>query len=680
MSTTHSRPQTPRDRRAGNALLVVLLLGWGALANLHAAPAPAPPSSRRLGLRVIRAQKHDLSPPLSRLAPAAALPPPAGSTEQSPNLVLPGRKAAVAGVKQRDPRYSAAPALAGPMPAPGVAFEGVASHGLVPPDTNGAVGPAHYVQWVNLYLAVWDKSGNLLYGPVPGNTLWSGFGGVCEAQNNGDPIVLYDHLADRWLMSQLAFQWPHNFHQCIAVSQTGSPTGAWYRYDFFYDNDILNDYPKFAAWPDAYYMAVNRFVASTNEFKGQGAVAFERDKMLAGLDARMIAFDLYAVNPNFAGQLPADLDGPLPPPPGAPCYFAEVDDDAWGWPSDRLQLWKFHVDWTDTSRATFGVNGEPDAVIDLAAVGYAFDADMCGYARCCIPQPGGNHVDAISDRLMWRLTYRNFGAYEALAVNHTVDVDGADHAGVRWYEVRDPAGSPFVFQGGTFAPDGDNRWMGSLAMDALGDIAVGYSVSSATTYPSIRYAGRLASDPPGTLPRTEATLMTGSGYQVNACRWGDYSAMTVDPTDDCTFWFTDEYYTTTDSYTWQTRIGAFRFDDCGHCPLLGTPSLTIVKAPPGVHLAWSAAPNASVFDVVEGDLSALASSAGDFSAAVRQCLADHSPASSLPVDEPDPAPGNGLFYLVRGVRNGCVGTYDAPGGGQARPRDAGIGAAPGSCP
>jgi hypothetical protein len=629
--------------------------------------------------RVVWAAALDVSPPLRSIpeVPRRAL-----SDEPSLNLVLPRRIGARTGAGTVDACYAPGPALdAGPMPAPLASFDGVSNlNDRVPPDTIGDVGPAHYVQWVNLSLAIWDKSGNLLYGPVSGRTLWSGFGGICETNDNGDPVVLYDALADRWLASQLAFDWPGNFHQCIAVSVTGDPTGAWYRYDFPWSPTTLNDYPKFAAWTDAYYMAVNQFDGVSQAWRGQAAAAFERERMLSGEPARMVAFDLYGVNPDYGGQLPADLDGPIPPPAGASAWFVEVDDDAWGWPGDRLQLWKFHVDWADTSRSTFGAGGHPDAVIDLTSAGFPFDSNLCGYARSCIPLPEGGRADALSDRLMWRVAYRNFGSHQSLTANHTVDVDGLDHAGVRWYEIRGlDTALPFVVQAGTVAPDADHRWMGSLAMDGAGDMALGYSIASGTTYPSVRCAGRVASDPLGTMPRTETALVTGSGSQTGAARWGDYSAMSVDPADDCTFWYTQEYYAASSPYGWRTRIGSFKFDSCKACPLVGASALSADREPPGIRLSWSAATNAGTSDVVEGDLSALRSTGGDFAASVSRCLADDTTATSLHVDEPEPAPGAGLWYLVRGKRGVCRGTFaDAAGGPQSR--DTGIASSPAACP
>jgi subtilase family serine protease len=265
-------------------------------------------------------------------------------------------------------------------------------------------------------------------------------------------------------------------------------------------------------------------------------------------------------------MLPADLDGP-PPPAGSPGYFVQVDDDAWGYAPDQLQLWRFNVDWANPATSTF----TGPSVMATAP----FDSDMCGYSRNCLPQPGtGVPVDAVADRLMYRLQYRNFGDHESLVVNHTVDADGNDHAGIRWYEIRDPQTSPFIYQQSTYAPDGDHRWMGSAAMDRNGNLALGFSVTGTATFPSIRYAGRLATDPLGVLAEGETTLVAGSGSQTHSSgRWGDYSMMAVDPGDDCTFWYTQEYYASTSTQGWHTHIGVFSYPSCDGTS--GVPRVTI---------------------------------------------------------------------------------------------------------
>jgi hypothetical protein len=497
--------------------------------------------------------KNDISPPLTQIKPI----PPA----YSPDIREIPMKPIPRPLPQTPETPSIDPVLQDwhgetEMPATIQNFEGIGNvNGVLPPDTNGDVGPNHYVQIVNLSFAIFNKSGTPLYGPANINTIWSGFGGPCETQNDGDPVVLYDHLADRWLLSQFAIpNYPSGpFYQCIAISQNGDPTGAWYRYAFLVHDTKMNDYPKFGVWPDGYYMSVNQF---DPWWAGAGLYVFERDKMLLGQPARLLYYDLGSVNNDYGGLLPSDLDGPAPPA-GSPNYFVSVDDNAWGFPSDMLHIWEAHVDWVNTSNSTFtGPTDLPTA---------SFDANMCNYSRDCIPQPDTTRgVDAISDRLMYRLQYRNFGSYEAMVVNHTVDVDGTDHAGIRWYEIRKTGSSWSVYQQGTFAPDSHNRWMGSIAMDGDGNIALGYSASSNTLYPSIGYVGRLSTDPLGTLPQGESIIILGSGSQTSSfSRWGDYSSMSVDPTDDCTFWYTQEYYETTSSSGWQTRIASFRFPSCG---------------------------------------------------------------------------------------------------------------------
>jgi N-acetylneuraminic acid mutarotase len=464
------------------------------------------------------------------------------------------------------------------MPGTFENFEGTDNLcGCLPPDTNGDVGPDHYVQTVNNQIQVFDKHGNSVLGPEPINTLWGGFGGACEVQNNGDPIALYDQLADRWLISQFALfaAGGHN-HQCVAISQTGDPTGAYYRYDFDLGT-LVNDYPHLGVWPDGYYMTVNQFTGSF-AWAGAGVYAFERDKMLLGQSAQKVYFNLFSVDSNFGGMLPSDLDGPAPVA-GTPNVFAEVDDDAFGVATDRLSLWNFHVDWTaPTTNSTFGISGQPNTHVDTAP----FDANMCNFLRSCIDQPGtGQGLDAISDRLMHRLQYRTFGGYATLVGNHTVDADGTDHAGVDWFSLRNDGSGWAMNDEGIYAPDSDSRWMGSAAMDSAGNIAIGYSVSGAGTFPSIRYAGRLSSDPAGEMSQGEGTIIAGTGNQTHsAARWGDYSGIAVDPSPgnyggiDCDFWYTTEYIATSGSANWQTRIGAFSFAPgaCGgpHGDLDGT--------------------------------------------------------------------------------------------------------------
>ncbi len=441
-------------------------------------------------------------------------------------------------------------------PSPSKNFEGITNrNGVYPPDTNGDVGPNNYVQIVNLSFQVFNKSGGSLYGPVNSNTIWSGFGGSCQTRNDGDPIVLYNSMADRWLVSQFTAASPYG--QCVAISTSPDPTGSYYRYFFQFSTSTFYDYPHLGVWPDGYYMGANRFTGNT--YNGGAAIVFNRANMLQGLSATFQSFNLSS---SYGTPFPSDLDGPTPPPTGAPNYFMSRGTNV-------LDLFKFHVDWTTPSNSTFT---GPTA---LSTAAYNV---LCSTTRNCVQQPGTSvRLDGLGDRLMFRVAYRNFGDHESIVTNHSVNVSGG-LAGVRWYEVRNPGGSPSIYQQGTYSPDNTNRWMGSVAMDGQGNMAMVYSASSSSVYPGIRYTGRLATDPLGQMSQGETTLIAGSGSQTGtASRWGDYSMMTIDPSDDCTFWMTTEYIQTTGTASWQTRIGAFKFPGCGGTP--PTPTNTPVVAP-----------------------------------------------------------------------------------------------------
>jgi hypothetical protein len=396
---------------------------------------------------------------------------------------------------------------------------------------------------VNTSFSVFSKqTGAVVHGPVAGRALWLGFGGQCELQNDGDPIVLFDRIARRWVFQQFAINGgAGNYYDCIAVSTTSDATGTYNRYAFPMPN--FNDYPKIAVWPDAYYASFNMFTNGTpsGSFIGGYVCAFDRTKILAGTAATAHCFQLSAA---YGGLLPSDLDGSTPPPAGSPNYFMALD-------TNSLDLWKFHVDFATPSNSSF----TGPTLIPVTTYSQA-----CG-GGTCIPQPGtSQQLDSLGDRLMHRLAYRNFGRYETLVVNHSVDNGGP--AAVRWYEVRNPGGTPAVHQQGTYAPDATSRWMGSMGMDAVGNIAVGYSTSSSSIFPSVAYTGRLAADPLGTL-QMESVIVSGAGSQNGGIsRWGDYSGLTIDPIDDCTFWYTNEYLQTTGNFNWSTRIASFKFPGC----------------------------------------------------------------------------------------------------------------------
>ncbi len=533
-------------------------------------PPPAPPEKPiDGGPVVVRSEKNDVSPPLKSIPP---VPVPAGAHAPAlgrPQVVAPA-PGPLAPAGGNDPVLQTAPATAA-MPATSVNFDGIGnSSGVYPPDPNGDVGPNHYVQIVNLSFAVYNKAGALLLGPLATNTLWSGFGGLCETTNSGDPIVLYDGMADRWMISQFAFSSTSGpFYQCFAISQTGDPTGSYYRYAFFWSSQKMNDYPKFGIWPDGYYGHYNQFCNNATNWCGSGVVVYDRERMRQGLPATAIAFDLAVTNPSDSSMLPSHLNGP-PPPSGTPNYYVDYTSNT------ALRIFEFHADWGAPLNSTFGSGAShaPNATVTVAA----FDNDLCSFGLC-VPQPGTTQkLDTLSDRLMYRLQYRNFGSYASLVVNQTVDTNGADHAGIRWWELRRTGSTWNLQQEGTYSPDTDHRWMGSIAMDKDGDIALGYSISSSATSPGIRYAGRLAGDPAGQLSQGETTLIAGSGSQTGTLgRWGDYTSMSVDPSDGCTFWYTDEYYATTSSTGWKTRIGAFKFPSC---TAVSNPSPTVSTLSP----------------------------------------------------------------------------------------------------
>jgi hypothetical protein len=455
-----------------------------------------------------------------------------------PRITPPGSK------PQIDPLLAAqarAPQTRSPQP-PILNFAGQGFAGAFPPDTVGDVGIDHYVQMVNsaggAVFAVYDKSnGSLVAGPIALDSLGTG---VC-ANGLGDGVVLYDQLADRWLLSEIS---TFGNTLCVYVSKTSNPiTGGWFAYQFYTPD--LPDYPKYGVWPDAYY-------AATNE-SNPTVYAFNRAQMLAGGVATAQRFTAPPLDAfGFQALIPADADGLTPPPAGAPNPFLRHRDDEAHDPGandparDFLEIWEFHVDFATPANSSFtGPTNVPVA---------EFDSGLCGFSSfSCFPEPGGPTLDPLREVVMHRLQYRNFGTYQTLVGNFVTDVDGTDHGGIRWFELRQTSGGWGLYQEGTFAPDAHHRWMGSAAMDGAGNLAVGYSVSSATLYPGIRYTARQPGDPLGTLQGETAVVAGAAAHASN--RWGDYSALSVDPVDDRTFWFTTLY---TPTSLWATRIATFR--------------------------------------------------------------------------------------------------------------------------
>jgi uncharacterized repeat protein (TIGR01451 family) len=466
-----------------------------------------------------------------------------------------------------------------PMPAP---LDG----GAIASDDSGAVGPNHYFQTENYFATIFDKTGRVVLGPFRTSDFWNFFnspGGICDGLS--DMVVLYDHDAQRWFVSKFAYvvnngdTAPRSWYQCFAISATSDPTGQYYRYVFSIDPADWNDYPKFGIWPDAYYMTANnrgplcKVGCNTLNPVAHFIVAFERSAMLAGQAAREVIFKIDN-NGLRAHILPADWDGKTPPPAGSPNYLARPLDTNMGWPLSAMEVWAAHVDWTAGTGVLSLQNSLPQD---------PFNSAICNVSQNCIPQPGTTQgLDPLAfGMMMYRLAYRNFGDHESLVFTQTVDAgDFPNHAGIRWYELRKNGSNPWsIYQQNTFAPDADHRWMGSIATDRQGNMAMGYNTSSSSVYPGIRIAGRLAGDPPGAM--TEAAILEpGLGSETGTDFFADYSQTTLDPLDDCTFWYTGTYQPTNtpmpEAFSWATKIGSFRFPNC-----VADLSVTKTRSPSG---------------------------------------------------------------------------------------------------
>ncbi len=442
-------------------------------------------------------------------------------------------------------------------PATGFNFLALGTNGLTPSDSNGSVGNSQYVETVNTRYQVWSlnratNTPTSLVGPVSINTLWSGFGGPCQAQNAGDPIVLYDKLANRWLISQFTTTLSSGFYyQCVALSTTPDATGTYFRWAFAVPGGVFGDYPHFGAWQDAYYMMAHAFTSTSGSYVAALFAAMDRTKMLAGDPT---ATWQVLSDPLEGGHMPADLDGFAPPPTGAPGIFLS-------WNPEGMVVYRMKVDFNVPANTVRTVQ---------ATVPIAPASGACGGGGSCIPQPGTTvRVGSLADRLMFRAAYRNFIDHETIVVSHSVDpaVTGLV-SGVRWYDIRlsgapdaTCASYPCMRQQGTIADvaNGRSRWMSSLAMDGAENLLVGYSTTgqtAGTDNHSLRYTGRGKNDPLGTMTAPEATIVTGTANNTNS-RWGDYSSMSADPFDDCTLWYVGQYFTTAGA--WSTRVASATF-------------------------------------------------------------------------------------------------------------------------
>jgi len=428
-------------------------------------------------------------------------------------------------------------------PAPLASFAGLDLQnwgGGWPPDTHGDVGPNHYIQAVNTSIGIFDKATGARLAAFTFNNFFPA-GTTCDTINYGDPIVLYDQVSGRWIITDFGFASPSSppYYECIAVSKTADPVGGgWWLYGFLADSASMNDYPKLGVWSDGIYMSANMFKRGRT-YSGAKVWALNRNDLISGAALRSVAFTL---GTSYFSLLPSTFKGSAPPA-GAPNYFLSDYGS-----TTSMKLWKFTVNWTTPSASTF--TGPT-----------SFSVASFTKPSSSVPQKSSSEtLDTLGDRLMTWLWYRNVGGTQSLWVSRTA-VAGSS-TGIRWYEIRNMSATPSVYQQGTYAPDSSYRWMPSLAVDKFGNMAVGYSVSSSTMFPAIRYAGRLVGDALGTLGQTETSLIAGTGSQSGGYnRWGDYSSMSVDPVDDCTFWMTTEYYVSTGN-NWQTRIGAFKFPGC----------------------------------------------------------------------------------------------------------------------
>jgi uncharacterized repeat protein (TIGR01451 family) len=441
------------------------------------------------------------------------------------------------------------------------------------------------VQSTNVRVSIYNKTGTRVLGPsLQSSAFFAGLpaGNSCRAGDDGDPVVLYDSHADRWMISQFEVDDVPG-HQCIAISTTPDPTGSYYAYDFVMPSDDFQDYPHYGVWSDGYYLTTNQFNQAGTAFLGAGIFAFDRVKMLAGdPTAGYVYKNVFTVDQNAGGILPTDLDGFTPPPAGLPNRLMEFRADEFGNPTDAIRTYELVPNYANPAASTFTVRND----ITLAP----FDARTVpdnpntgtDESRNVIEQIGGTALDSIADRLMFRLAYRNLGTAAApqnsWVGNFTVNVSGVNpttagtyQTGIRWFELRSTDASTLqtVRDQGThnLAPGngatGANNWMGSAAQDNQGHIALGFSQSSTTQNANIMIAARTSASTGVGLDQGEGLFFAAGGAQSSSGgRWGDYSAMSVDPVDECTFWFTTEYYAANSSGSWSTRIGKFVLPGC----------------------------------------------------------------------------------------------------------------------
>lgn len=447
-----------------------------------------------------------------------------------------------------------------PNIVPGHNFDGIGQNSFgfadpyIPPDSAGAVGTTQYIEWVNTSLAVFNKgTGEIISGPISGNRIWVPLGGPCATYNDGQAVVQFDKLASRWVIGQLVLHGPP-YYFCVAVSKTGDGTpGNYYLYSIQLSNDVP-DSPRLGTWPDAYYVTFNMYSGGT--FQYANVCALDRSSMLNGLPPQGPLCQ--QTSSQNSSLLPADIDGTMPPPSGSPNFLFSLGHNA-------VNFWTFQVDF---SQGTSQLNGPSPIPVQPFS-------PACASMNCIAQKDTSQRLTALSDRLMYRAAYRNFGDHESLTLNHTI-IFAMRYAAPRWYELRNLSSlHPLIYQQGTYVPTSIDRWMGNLAMDSLGDIVAAYNFSSPALHPSFSFTDRLAADPLGTL-RAENPVMQGTGSQTVGAAWGNSTSLSVDPVDDCTFWSTGEYLRADGTNNWNTRIGSFSLSSCPS----SNPAIQITSAPP----------------------------------------------------------------------------------------------------
>lgn len=505
----------------------------------------AVPFSLHAQVTVLEPEFHGVTPPLRDMP---VIPP----TFDNFNLHLPKPVPGLQANGGPDGALQSSPSLTSATVSSLTGFDGPGvSTGLSisgePSDSNLSVSGTQIFVWVNTSFAIYDKSThNKIFpssGFAAGNTIWANSGTRCATDNSGDPIVLFDKQAQRWLLTQFAVS-KSPYLECVAVSQTSDATGAYNLFTYSFSTNFP-DYTKVGIWTDAAYFTTNLF-AHASRFVGADLCAFDKATAYAGGSAKLICFQ---TSNSVASFLPADLDGDsgasgttAAPPAGTAEYFLDFG-------TNSLNLFRMTPNF---SAGTVSVTGPK-------SISVASFSEACS-GGACIPQSGvSQQLDSLGDRLMYRLSYRNFSGTGSLLANHSVTAGSS--VGVRWYELRDSGSGPTVFQQGTFAPDSQFRWMGSIAQDKLGDIAVGYSISSSSIHPGINFASRAPGDTAGVLSN-ETSLLTGTGSQSGHNRWGDYTSMSVDPSDDCTFYYVDQWLNQTGDFVWSTHVSSFKLGSC----------------------------------------------------------------------------------------------------------------------